>query len=445
MGRETQAASYPDGFSGAERQPSVAPMEGSVVIVRDSVVTFSTMNYVPVPIALLPIGKPLPISLWTPDGMLLLKKGSPIESQAHRDRLADHKASTTEVEAQAWQRAHDRMVNTLVMRGMPQEEAEHLPLPEVILERDYAVIEPLGGSWIDVQEMLRDVLYRSRQDFTPLQRLVSLEHRVRELLTADPDDSLFCLFQALADSSLGYCAKHALLCATICELAGQKLGLNKIQREALMTAALTMNIGMSREQDILAAQDHEATPDQRKLIKEHPILSHDILQESGMADDDVLDIVRWHHEPESPQGQSRNLLLRRLLSMTDVFVAKMAARRTREARSPLESARSIYQQNGKNEEVNISGALAAATGFFPPGTYVRLASGEIAVTILRSARANTPWVMPIIDKHGLPMSSYQTLDTSKPGNGIAAPQAFGKIKIKLDLERVRRARTQIRA
>lgn len=403
------------------------------------------MNYVPVPIALLPIGKPLPVSLWSPDGMLLLKKGSPIESESHRHRLSDHKASITEAESQAWERAHDRMVNTLVLRGMPQEEAERLPLPDVILERDYAVVEPLGGGWLDVQEMLRDILYRSRQDLAPLLRLVAIENKVRELLTADPDDSLFCLFQALADSSIGYCAKHALLCATICELAGQKLGLNKVQREAVLTSALTMNIGMSREQDILAAQDHEATPEQRKLIKEHPILSHEILEKSGMADEDVLDIVRWHHEPESPQGEPRNLLLRRLLSMTDVFVAKMAARRTREARSPLESARSIYQQNGKNEEVNISGALAAATGFFPPGTYVRLASGEIAVAIMRSGRANTPWVMPIIDKHGVPLSNYQTVDTSKPGSGIAAPQAFGKIKIKLDLERVRRARMQIRA
>ena len=208
----------------------------------------------------------------------------------------------------------------------------------------------------------------NRQDLAPLLRLVAIENKVRELLTADPDDSLFCLFQALADSSIGYCAKHALLCATICELAGQKLGLNKVQREAVLTSALTMNIGMSREQDILAAQDHEATPEQRKLIKEHPILSHEILEKSGMADEDVLDIVRWHHEridglgyPDGLAGEQIPLAVR-IVTVADAYEAMVSTRPYSPARTHADALAQLVFHAGTQFDAR---CVELVAGFVP--------------------------------------------------------------------------------
>jgi len=402
------------------------------------------MKYVPIPIAMLPVGKPLPVNVWNPDGLLLLRKGQPIVSEQHRDKLYAHNASTTEAEAQAWQRSYERMVHTMLMEGVEVEQIARLPMPSAIRERDYMVGEQLNGGWMDLQEVLRGILYQGGLALNPLPRLAALENKARALLQADADDSLFCLFQALADSSLGYCATHALLCACVCELAAQKLGLNPQQRQSLMSAALTMNIGMAREQDVLARQNEAPTPEQRQLIQEHPQLSLKILVWLGIEDVEELDLVRWHHQPDSAEGLPHNLQARRLLSMTDVFVAKMAARRTREALSPLESAKSIYLQTEKEVTASVGGALTAAVGFYPPGTYVRLVSGETAVAVQRGLRANTPWVIIIVDRNGMPAFNYHCLDTSDPAYAIAAPMLFRTGKVAVNIERVRRAREKIR-
>ena len=402
------------------------------------------MKYVPIPIAMLPVGQPLPVNVWSAGGVLLLRKGQPIVSEQHRDKLYDHNASTTEAEAVAWQRSYERMVHDLLQEGVDVAEIARKPMPATIRERDYHAGDQLSGGWLDVQEVLRGILYQGGLAMSPVPRLTAIENKARSLLDADADDSLFNLFQALADSSLGYCSTHALLCAVACELAARKLGMNEHLRQTLMGACLTMNIGMAREQDVLARQSEAPSEEQRRLISGHPELSVRILRGYGVTDEDEIDLVRWHHQPDSPEALARNLQMRQLMSMTDVFVAMMAARRTREALSPLESAKNIYLKNEKDVSASVGSALAASIGFYPPGTYVRLVGGETAVAVQRGLRANTPWVIVIVDKNGLPTMNYQCLDTSDPANTIAAPIAFSSRKVAINVERLRRAREKIR-
>jgi hypothetical protein len=401
------------------------------------------MKYVPIPVDMLPVGQPLPVNLWNPQGVLLLRRGQPIVSLAHRDKLHAHQASTTETEAQAWQRAYERMVHRLLQEGMDLAQIARMPMPTAISERDYHSGEQLNGGWLDLQEVLRGILYQGGLALNPLPRLVALENKMRALLQADADDSLFCLFQPLADPTLGYCATHALLCASLCELAGQRLGFDAHQRQVLLSAALTMNIGMAREQDVLARQSGAPTPAQRELIREHPQWSVRILRGHGVDDEDELDLVRWHHQPQAAEALPRNLALRQLLHLSDVFVAKMAARRTREALSALESAKSIYLGEGAGGAMPLGAALTAVVGFYPPGTYVRLAGGEIAVVVQRGARANTPWVLVVVDRHGMPVLGQTCLDTAEPQHAIAAPMLYRSGKVVVNAERVRRARRKI--
>ena len=398
------------------------------------------MRYQPIPIALLAVGQPLPVDVWSPQGQLLLRKGQPIVSERHREKLYEYEASATVEEAQAWQRAYERMVYSMWQEGASVEEIARAPMPMAILRRDYMTGVQLKGGWLDLQEVLRGLLYRGGLALNPLPRLAGIETKARELLEANPDDSLFCLFQALADDTIGYCATNALLCAAICELVGAKMGLPLGVRHSLFAAALTMNIGMAREQDYLAKQGTAPTTEQRQLIMDHPTLSEEILLGFGVDDPDELDIVRWHHYPDSPDAQPRSLTCRHILHMADVFVAKMASRTTREALAPIEAAKSIFLKNEGQETAAISAAMASVVGFFPPGSYVRLANEEIAVVARRGARANTPWVISIVDRTGMPILIYDCKDTTKPGNAIAAPLPAHKCKVMVNVDKMRRAR-----
>lgn len=401
------------------------------------------MKYVPIPVALLGIGQPLPVDVWSATGQLLLRKGQPVTSEEHREKLHAHHASATPSDALAWQRSYERMVHTMLSAGADVESISRAAMPSEIRESDYIVGERLNGGWIDLQEVLRGILYQGGLAISPLERLAGLEAKALELLRADTDDSLFSLFQALADSAQGYSATHALLCSVICHMTALKLAVPKPQCDALMTAALLMNIGMARDQDSLARQNSAPTVWQRTLIKEHPEKGVAILQSFGLDNPEVLDIVRWHHAPDAPEGMPSTLEARRILAMADGFVAKMAGRKTRASLSPLKAVKTMVM-GAEGSDQGMASAMAQAAGFYPPGTYVKLANGETALSVQRGERANTPWVIPILDKDGVALSKHVCKETTTPATTIAAAVTAENMRVTLSIDKVRKARAGIK-
>ena len=393
------------------------------------------MNYVPIPLAMLALDQALPVDVRDPEGKLLMRKGQSMLSEQHRDMLSAHQACMTESDASAWQKSYERLIHTLLAEGADIDTIAHARLPAEIRESDYVQGREVLGGWLDLQEILRGLLYQGEAAINPLQRLAGIEQKALELLQSDPDECLFILFQALADITLGYCATHSLLSAVVSELTAQKLGLAEPARRNLFRSALVMNIGMARAQDSLARQSSTLIDAQRKLIREHPQTSVEILQKIGVVDPDQLDIVRWHHELGESRGLSRNLPSRRILRTADNFVAKMAARKTRLAMSPLGAAKSIFL-GSTDDMARLGSAMATAVGFYPPGTYVQLVNGEKAVSVARGSRANNPHVVSIVNLGGMPLSKYIYRDTTDPHFAIRAPLNAEKIKVKVSLEKV---------
>jgi hypothetical protein len=400
------------------------------------------MNYIPIPIAMLEVGKPLPVNVVSDSGQLLLRKGQPIVSEQHRDKLHGFNASTSASDALAWQRAYERMVHEMLRSGMDLQAIAQMPMPSEIRESDYVEGQQLQGGWLDLQVVLRGILYQGGLAIQPLQRFMGIEKKLATLLYKDVDAGLYALFQALADDSLGYCATQALLCACVADLTAQKLGLSDLQRQSMRGAALGMNIGMAREQDSMARQASPINDWQRTLIKEHPQKSVDILKGFGVDDVDLLDMVRWHHAPNAVEAVAHNTASRRILAMADGFVARMAARKTRSAQSSMKAVKSIVLE-AQGDALGLGSAMAQAVGFYPPGSYVLLENGETAVCVQRGQRANTPWVAPIIDKGGMPLGNFVPKDTSKIENTIASPVSFEKIKVAVSAEKVKRLRERI--
>ena len=397
------------------------------------------IKYVPIPVAMLEVGKPLPVDVWSAAGQLLLRKGQPVVSEEHRAKLHAHNASSTPSDALAWQRSYERMVHAMLRDGADVKDIARAPMPSDIRETDFVVGEAVQGGWLDLQETLRGILYQGGLAVHPLNRLAGIRDKALALLQQDPDDSLFCLFQALADDTLGYSATHALLCAVVCDLTAQKLNMDAALRMALVNAALTMNIGMARDQDSLARQRGAPTEWQRTLIHDHAEISTDILRKLGVDDADWLDIVRHHHNPLSVDALAGTEIARRIIQLADSFVAKTAARKTRISQAPVKAVKSMVL-GAQEDGLGIASAMAQAVGFYPPGSYVRLLNGETAVSVQRGERANTPWVVSILDKDGLPLGRYVAKDTRSVPFSIQTPVGFESIRVAVGLDKVRRVR-----
>jgi hypothetical protein len=90
-------------------------------------------------------------------------------------------------------------------------------------------------------------------------------------------------------------------------------------------------------------------------------------------------------------------------------------------------------------EAQVGSALAIAVSFYPPGTYVALANGEIAVSAQRGAAANTPIVVSAMHADGMPLGHYVLRDTSRGEFAIRSPVGPQRIRLKISAQQVRRA------
>ncbi len=396
-------------------------------------------GYVPVPIERLELGRVLPVDMRAPDGRLLLRRGQALESETQREMLMTHHACMTETDAQAWDKAVQRQMRAMVARGADMRAVVQAPMPAAILDTDYLAGRPVDGGWLDVQEILRGLLYQGANAAAALPRLEGIEEAVNRLLAHDPDEGLFVLFQALPDLGLGYCATHALLAGVVGRLTAVKLDLPTAQSDLLLRSALVMNIGMARPQDNLARQRKPPDVFQRELISTHAPDSAHILQGFGVADTQWLAMVRHHHDGPSNEVQDTEPAPLQLLNLADVLVAKMAPRTSRAALSAVQAVRSLMQDSAAQSQPQRA-AMASVLGFYPPGTYVSLANGETAVVIARGERANTPHVASLVNAQGMVMSTYLHRDTSQADFAVRAPLLASQINIKVSLEKVRRLR-----
>ena len=411
------------------------------------------LNHVPVPLNLLTPGAAVPVDVCNPQGQLLLRRGELLVDEAHLQRLRAHKPCVSSLDARAWQRAYERAVQRQLRAGAWASFNDQLPAS--IEAQDYAELPThfLKGGWLDAQEVLRVLLFHGGLAIDPLPRLRMMEEHACQWLAQDPDDSLLCLFQALATPTLGYSATHALLCLVITQLTADKLGLDASRCHALRLAALTMNIGIGRIQDAMAQQTTPLSAAQREQVQARPHISHEILLNFGLEDPLVLDLVRWHHDPSHSQARTDNHVSRVVLHLANVLVAKMASRQTRSSLPPKSAERALYLQAAADQEssdtraveLQVSAAMASAVSFFPPGSYVQLNTGEVAVSVRRGAHANTPWVVPILDSGGMPYGHFSAYDTASSRHRIAQALNFEKVRVGLNLDKIRRARDRVAA
>jgi len=75
-------------------------------------------------------------------------------------------------------------------------------------------------------------------------------------------------------------------------------------------------------------------------------------------------------------------------------------------------------------------------GIYSPGTYVRLATQEIAVVVKRGRNTTMPRVAVLINRQGMPTGEPIVRDTSLADFRIQASVPFRDIKIKHSMDRM---------
>jgi HD-GYP domain-containing protein (c-di-GMP phosphodiesterase class II) len=397
------------------------------------------MNLVTVNVDSIRIGHPLPFTLRDEDGVLLAHKGYVVTSRADLDQIVLKRGNVfiDVAESESHHRAYMGKLHDLVREDRPLGQIADSQFSSFELASARDTTDTGEPDWLDLQAQAHGML-RDSNPATFLIRLDKLHAQLTRHARLNPDGTLFALIHLSSSEMQLYSATHAMLVSVMCSLAAREVLTWTPELEAtLCKAALTMNIGMTELQDRLALQKQAPSPDQRRQIEQHAERTVSLLKQLGVKDADWLEAVLDHHAktPGPLSARTPGQRMARLIQRADIFAARLAPRASRVPDSPARAMQASYFD--ENREIDEAGAaLIKAVGIYSPGSFVRLATNEVAVVIKRGANTTTPRVAILINRTGMPTGELIVRDTSQRDYRIVSSMPHRDVKVKINLERL---------
>jgi HD-GYP domain-containing protein (c-di-GMP phosphodiesterase class II) len=372
------------------------------------------MHLVPVSIDSIRLHQPLPCPLMDKHGVLLAKRAFVINSKEDLADIALRGGGLfiDVADSEAHHRAYVESLHKLVRSNKSLGEIANAQITADVLSARNAQDND-RPDWLDLQ-MQGNTLLRDTNAVQFMERLLRLHSQLRRFAHRNPDGTLFALVHLSATEVHMYSATHSMLVSVMCGLAAREVLKWPEEREAqLCMAALTMNLGMTQLQDQLTRQLEAPTPAQRKIIDAHATTQ----------------------VPGSLGSRTPAQQIARLMQRADMFAARLAPRATRTPISPAAAMQACYFD--ETRQVDEAGAaLIKAVGIYQPGTFVRLATDEVAVVVKRGVNTSTPRVAVLISRSGMPTMEPTIRDTSARDYRIVSSVPHRDVRVQINLERL---------
>lgn len=368
------------------------------------------------------LGHPLPFPLRGANGVLLAQKGYVIPSREDLDVLL---ARGMQLCVDTDEAGDNQGLYLSQQRGL-----RSLPVPEGVLDDG-------PPDWLELQVRATQLL-RAPQIAGFAQRFEHLHAELARHVRRTPDAALLALIHLSFDETRMYSATHALLVSAACIVTARDvLRWPEDDIARLGRAALSMNVGMTELQDTLAQQTTPLRTDQIEQIDSHSSRSEALLRDAGVDDPVWLEAVQSHHHRKPGRLVDKSLAqqMARLIQRADLFAARIAPRASR-APLPATAAMQASYFDEEHRMDEAGAALIKGLGIYAPGSFVRLASNEVAVVVRRGATATTPRVAVVLNRQGLPAGEAMQRDTAQVMFKVVGNLTPREARIQLPLDRL---------
>lgn len=397
------------------------------------------MRLIAVNIESIRIGTPLPFPLMDKEGVLLAAKSFVIASRGDLEDISKRGSGLyiNVEDSEAHHRAYVDRLYGLVRDEKSLGEIASTKLAGATLGDRPVVMAEDKPDWLDMLEQWNYFLREGyRESFA--ERMDALCDALAAQVRRNPNGTLFALIYLSATEKRMYSAAHAMLTSVMCGLAAHEvLNWPSDQVNSLCRAALTMNLGMTELQDRLATQIDAPNAAQRRTIDLHAEKGAEMLEAVGVTDANWLQAVRDHHTqvPGPLQGRSQASAMARLIQRADMFSARLAPRAARAPAAPAAAMQACYFDE-KRQVDEAGAALIKAVGIYQPGSFVRLATDEIAIVITRGRNTTTPRVAVLVNRSGIPTVEPTIRDTSQKDYKITASVPHRDVRVQVNLEKL---------
>lgn len=354
----------------------------------------------------LKVGDTLPFDARDARGMLLLRQGQVISSVAQIEMLLKH-VKTTMAE-QAMDAGRDRSPLRLSPLALTLDARQRLNLllsaPKVAGFADE--VRRIGGMLCKACSMNADVVLAS---------------------------IMLC-----RDES--YAVRHAANVAVASYITGKAMHLDASTLSSIVSASLTMNIGMFELQQELVSLKGTLSDELRHQVESHCEYGSALLQEYGVDDPLWLEIVRDHHErpdgsgyPAQKQADGISLATQ-LVALGDIYCARVSSRMYRSALAPNEALRRLFLNEGATANEQYAAQFIKALGVYPPGTSVRLRNGSIGVVTHRGTSGKRPRIASITTQDGLRVSTPIRRSGDAEGHAVVEVVSLEELELSVSME-----------
>ncbi|NGZ08368.1 MAG: HD-GYP domain-containing protein [Nitrospira sp. LK70] len=206
---------------------------------------------------------------------------------------------------------------------------------------------------------------------------------------------------------------HALDTCILSLVVAIESGLDQPTQEQVGMGALLHDVGYVRLPRNLVRKRDECSGQDKTLLEQHCKLGVALLSEQPGMHEDVLRIVREHHERADGSGFPAGLgndqisRLAQIVGIVDVYDGMVSRRGTRPAMIPHDAVRQLFliAERGQFAKSLVE-LMIRSIGVYPVGSLIQLNTGEQAVVIgVNSQQRLKPLIKITTDSHG---GSYAT-------------------------------------
>jgi HD-GYP domain-containing protein (c-di-GMP phosphodiesterase class II) len=343
---------------------------------------------------LIRVGEPVPCDCFDSQGQLLLKKGLVVLSQKQVDFLLERGLfgqSKSEASSQ-----HTAATN---------RPASPFQVLDGFLNQLKQLFSSLAASAPPTEEKSGRTDTSASENIFP-QRILGMAANLQKLCEANADALLGAIH---LHNSAPYVIIHPVHRAVLCELLGRRKNLSIEDRAQLIAAALTSDLSILRLQLELFKQSTPLQPEQQNAITAHPEDTVKILRALGVSDPRWLTAVLQHHELLNGKGYPMGLsgsdisTLPRILALADTYTAMVAPKGYRKGLLSTAAMRHIILKRGVELDDELAIQVVKELGVYPPGAFVKLRSGELAIVVRRGTNPKAPTVKAMLGSRGAPL------------------------------------------